>query len=92
VIEKLGNEKLWIDDVDLQIHQISPEDDRQLTKLISTLALAWDSQRYLDCYRLLESYWGQFGETIAPQSQPTQEGAEPVKHVERRGLRKLIQR
>lgn len=92
VIEKLGNEKLWIDDVDLQIHQISPEDDRQLTKLISTLALAWDSQRYLDCYRLLESYWGQFGETIAPQTQPSQEGAEPIKHVERRGLRKLIQR
>ena len=92
VIEKLGSEKLWIDDVDLQIHQISPEDDRQLTKLISTLALAWDSQRYLDCYRLLESYWGLFGETISPPIRPTEADSEPVKHVERRGLRKLIQR
>ncbi|QDT26572.1 family 10 glycosylhydrolase [Gimesia panareensis] len=93
VIEKLGAEKLWIDDVDLQIHQISPEDDRQLTKLISTLALAWDSQRYLDCYHLLESYWGQFGEQITPhQSREDSPTSQPVKHVERRGLRKLIQR
>lgn len=92
VIEKLGGEKLWIDDVDLQTHQISPEDDRQLTKLISTLALAWDSQRYGDCYRLLESYWGQFGEQMAPHSGQSQSHSQPAKHVERRGLRKLIQR
>ncbi|QDT88937.1 hypothetical protein Pan161_05560 [Gimesia algae] len=91
VVEKLGSEKLWIDDVDLQIHQISPEDDRQLTKLVSTLSLAWDSQRYLDCYRLLCSYWGQFGDTgelpVTPAGEPT-----PVKHAERRRIRKLIQR
>ncbi|WP_417377559.1 family 10 glycosylhydrolase [Gimesia sp.] len=91
VVEKLGAEKLWIDDVDLQIHQISPEDDRQLTKLVSTLSLAWDSQRYLDCYRLLTSYWGQFGETVEPSAIPAGE-QNPVKHAERRGIRKLLQR
>ena len=91
VVEKLGSEKLWIDDVDLQIHQISPEDDRQLTKLVSTLALAWDSQRYLDCYRLLCSYWGQFGDTAELPATPADEQT-PVKHAERRGIRKLLQR
>ncbi|QDV51049.1 family 10 glycosylhydrolase [Gimesia fumaroli] len=92
LIEKLGAEKLWIDDVDLQIHQISPEDDRQLTKLVSTLSFAWDSERYLDCYRLLNSYWGQFGsEPVLPQSVPDQD-VEPLKHAERRGIRKLIRR
>ncbi|HAH45095.1 MAG TPA: hypothetical protein DCM07_09620 [Planctomycetaceae bacterium] len=91
VVEKLGAEKLWIDDVDLQIHQISPEDDRQLTKLVSTLSLAWDSQRYLDCYRLLSSYWGQFGDT--PEQSVTPHGEQaPVRHAERRGIRKLLQR
>lgn len=91
LIEKLSAEKLWIDDVDLQIHQISPEDDRQLTKLVSTLSFAWDSHRYLDCYRLLSSYWGQFG--VVPDVSPVsgQEHA-PVKHAERRRIRKLIQR
>lgn len=91
VVEKLGSEKLWIDDVDLQIHQISPEDDRQLTKLVSTLALAWDSQRYLDCYRLLCSYWGQFGDAAELPATPA-DAQTPVKHAERRGIRKLLQR
>jgi len=92
LIEKLGASKLWIDDVDLQIHQISPEDDRQLTKLVSTLSFAWDSQRYLDCYRLLDSYWGQFGnDSDTARSAPAQ-NAEPGKQAELRGIRKLIHR
>ncbi|MCH9653036.1 MAG: family 10 glycosylhydrolase [Planctomycetes bacterium] len=92
MIEKLGSGKLWIDDVDLQIHQISPEDDRQLTKLVSTLSFAWGAQRYLDCYRLLDSYWGQFGnESDSTQSPPTQHTS-PAKQAERRGIRKLIRR
>ena len=92
MIEKLGAHKLWIDDVDLQIHQISPEDDRQLTKLVSTLSFAWSSQRYLDCYRLLDSYWGQFGnEFKSPESTPLQKSG-PVKQAERRRIRKLIRR
>jgi len=92
LIEKLGADKLWIDDVDLQIHQISPEDDRQLTKLVSTLSFAWNSQRYLDCYRLLDSYWGQFGnESDSSQPAATQD-SRPVRQAERRGIRKLIRR
>ncbi len=92
LIEKLGADKLWIDDVDLQIHQISPDDDRQLTKLVSTLSFAWDSQRYLDCYRLLDSYWGQFGnDSVATQPVPGQNTG-PEKQVVRRGIRKLIHR
>lgn len=90
LIEKLGTDKLWIDDVDLQIHQISPEDDRQLTKLVSTLSYAWDSQRYLDCYRLLSSYWGQFGsEELHSAPRPSQNSA-PIRRAERNGIRKLI--
>lgn len=92
LIEKLGADKLWIDDVDLQIHRISPEDDRQMTKLVSSLSFAWDSQRYLDCYRLLESYWGKFSDT-PDSSHPTPPGdSDTVKHAERRGIRKLIRR
>lgn len=92
MIEKLGAAKLWIDDVDLQIHQISPEDDRQLTKLVSTLSFAWGAQRYLDCYHLLDSYWGQFGEkTESSESAPTQ-NTKPAKQAERRGIRRLIRR
>lgn len=92
LIEKLGPDKLWIDDVDLQIHQISPDDDRQLTKLVSTLSFAWDSQRYLDCYRLLDSYWGQFGNDSVATQPGTGQNAGPEKQVERRGIRKLIRR
>lgn len=92
LIEKLGADKLWIDDVDLQIHQISPEDDRQLTKLVSTLSFAWNSQRYLDCYRLLDSYWGQFG-SVSNSSQPAAtQDSRPARQAERRGIRKLIRR
>ncbi|QDT97488.1 family 10 glycosylhydrolase [Gimesia aquarii] len=93
LIEKLGPDKLWIDDVNLQIHQISPEDDRQMTKLVSSLSFAWNSQRYLDCYRLLESYWGQFGSEIDSAPTPSRSpNTPPVKHAERRRIRNLIRR
>tara|TARA_R110002095_G_scaffold78106_2_gene67141 strand:+ start:93811 stop:97773 length:3963 start_codon:yes stop_codon:yes gene_type:complete len=92
LIEKLGADNLWIDDVDLQIHKISPADDRQLTKLVSTLSFAWDSERYLDCYRLLNSYWGQFDSESASSQPGPGQGSEPAKHAERRGIRKLIRR
>lgn len=92
LIEKLGADKLWIDDVDLQIHQISPEDDRQLTKLVSSLSFAWDSHRYLDCYRLIESYWGRFGNISPPHQAVPSQNPGTLKHAERRGIRKLIRR
>lgn len=92
LIEKLGAEKLWIDDVDLQIHQISPEDDRQLTKLVSALSFAWGSQRYLDCHRLLESYWGQFGNTPDSTLSAPSRTSGPTRHAEQRGIRRLINR
>ncbi|MFK7777620.1 MAG: hypothetical protein QM501_05805, partial [Gimesia sp.] len=92
LIEKLGSDKLWIDDVDLQIHQISPEGDRQLTKLVSTLSFAWSSQRYLDCYRLLDSYWGKFGDEPESSQAHSKQDRSPVKKAKRRPIRKLIRR
>jgi hypothetical protein len=51
--------KVWIDDVDVQMHRLTPDDLRQLTKVYSAVTLAWDEKRYADCQRLLASYWGQ---------------------------------
>lgn len=41
---------------------------RQLTKTLASVKLAWEEQRYADCQRLLDGYWGQLllYEPVAP--------------------------
>lgn len=51
---------VWLDDVTLQLQPASPDDVRQLTKVLSSLTIAWQEGRYADCQRLLDSYWGQY--------------------------------
>lgn len=52
--------RLWIDDADVRFDRLSNDEMRQLTKLFSAVSLAWQDQRYADCQRLLESYWGAY--------------------------------
>lgn len=59
-IETLTRGRLWLDDVEVQSQRLTPDDLRQLTKMLSAVKLAWEDQRYADCQRLLDGYWGQF--------------------------------
>ena len=59
--------KIWVDDVQVEMHHLTANDLRQLTKLFSAITLAWDDKRYADCERMLDSYWGQF--LFAPASE-----------------------
>ena len=52
--------RVWIDDVDMRLHHVSSDDVRQLTKTFASVALAWEEERYADCARLLDGYWGQY--------------------------------
>ncbi len=58
-VEMRDSGKVWIDDVDIQMYRLTPDDLNQLTKVYSAVTLAWDEKRYGDCRMLLESYWGQ---------------------------------
>ena len=56
---------------------MTPDDVRQLTKTVSAVTLAWEEQRYADCQRLLDGYWGQFlfaerdpAATVAEEAKP----------------------
>lgn len=51
---------IWIDDVEMFPQRITPNDERQLTRNLSAIRLAWQEQRYTDCLRLLEGYWARF--------------------------------
>jgi hypothetical protein len=66
-IRLLGAGKLWIDDVDVETQSVTSDDMRQLMKVFSATMLAWENQRYTECERLLESYWGQFLFDDAPR-------------------------
>ena len=57
-VEMLGPGRLWIDDVDVQMHRLTPADARQLTKVFAAISLAREEKRYADCQRMLDSYWG----------------------------------
>jgi hypothetical protein len=59
-VEVRGGATLWVDDVDISLRQLTEQDARQLTKVHSAIALAWEENRYADCRRLLESYWGRY--------------------------------
>ena len=59
-VEVRGEARLWVDDVDIQTFLLTAEDARHLTKVYSSIALAWGENRFGDCQRLLESYWGRY--------------------------------
>jgi hypothetical protein len=58
-VEVRGAGKVWIDDVEIHMHRLTPADLRQLTKVFSAISIAWEEERYTDCQRLLSGYWGQ---------------------------------
>ena len=72
-VEMRDGGNVWIDDVDVQVHRLIPDDLRQLTKVYSAVILARNEKRYADCQRLLESYWGQllFDETTTDPQDAT---------------------
>jgi hypothetical protein len=77
--------RLWIDDVEIHRQRFTPDDVRQLTKSLSAARLAWDEQRYADCQRLLDGYWGRFL-LEDDESAPTVEGSIQQIGNHRRGL------
>ena len=54
----LDDADIWIDDIQFLSRRPSAYELRQLTKMLSAVNLAWESGRYADCQRLLDSRWG----------------------------------
>lgn len=63
---------IWVDDVEMFPQRITPNDERQLTRNLSAIRLAWQEQRYSDCLRLLDGYWARFL-TDAPHTSTSSE-------------------
>lgn len=59
-VSPLQRGTIWIDDVEVDLQLLHPDDLRQLAKTFTAAELAWQDQRYADCQRLLDGYWGQF--------------------------------
>ena len=59
-VETIDGGRLWIDDVDIKTHRLTPQNSRQLSKTLAAARLALNEKRYADCQRLLDSYWGRF--------------------------------
>lgn len=59
-VQPLDSGKVWIDDLELDVQMLSADDLKQMTKTASAIHLAWEQQRYADCERLLQGYWGRF--------------------------------
>jgi hypothetical protein len=77
--------QLWIDDVDLHLHTLSPDELRQLTKTLSSVKLAFEEKRYADCQRLLDGYWGVLLLT-EPETAPAPSAVRPRFGERLRGL------
>jgi len=52
--------KVWLDDFEMFPQPLTPEDERRLMRAIATIRLAWQEERYADCARLIDGYWGRF--------------------------------
>lgn len=52
--------KIWLDDFELYPQRLTPEDEKRLMRSVATIRLAWQEQRYADCVRLMDGYWGRF--------------------------------
>ncbi len=91
-VEMRGPGRIWIDDVEAHPQRMSEEDLRQLTRVYSSITLAWDEKRYTDCLRLLESYWSQMLDD-APPAEPSTSETPPTSPVSRTArLKSLFKR
>jgi hypothetical protein len=60
--------KIWLDDFEVLPQQLTPEDEKRLMRFIATIRLAWEEERYADCSRLINGYWGRFLTDLPPVS------------------------
>jgi len=90
-VEKQGAGKIWIDDVDIELRKITSQDQRQITKVLSALTLAWEEKRYADCQRLLDSYWGQYFGPPNVRGQ-TVDSSIPIIRTSKKPLRQLFRK
>jgi hypothetical protein len=50
--------KLLLDDFEIFPRRLTPDDERKLMRALATIRLAWQQERYADCARLIDGYWG----------------------------------
>jgi hypothetical protein len=86
--EVRGRGRIWIDDVEVELQHLSPDEFKQLTKVFAAITLAQQEKRYTDCHRLLGSYWGRFL-FDEPSLQTTGRNEKPRKAT---GIRRLFRR
>lgn len=60
--------KVWVDDFAMFPQPLAPEDERRLMRAIASIRLAWQEERYADCARLMDGYWGRFLRNPPPVS------------------------
>lgn len=83
-VEPLDECELWLDDMELVVQPVSADEVRQLTKIAAAMRLAWEQERFADCQRLLDGYWGRFLDRDA-EAVPRQT-AKPVSEARPKGL------
>lgn len=56
-VRLLGAGEIWVDDVELRHLEFTPDELRQLSRMLSSAETKLDSREISDCLRLLEGYW-----------------------------------
>lgn len=87
-VDAVAGGRLWIDDVEIKTHHLTPENSWQLSKTLAAAKLALSDRRYADCQRLLDSYWGRY--LLDEQQVSLSKKDEPVKFSDR--LRNIFRR
>jgi len=65
-VRLMGAGEVWVDDVELRHLEFTPDEMRQLYRLLSSAQTKLDANQISDCLRVLEGYWPCFLERNVP--------------------------
>ncbi|MBN1590967.1 MAG: family 10 glycosylhydrolase [Pirellulales bacterium] len=79
----VGPGEVWVDDVVLKHLEFSPDECRQLSRVISLAEMKLQTNQVGDCMRLLEGFWPRFLERNVPLPTNVARRAPPAKSPEK---------